>query len=80
MGFSYGMAAFFGAWEGTLKFPPYDPYKLALPPHRRVASALMRRELFDEVGGFDPDFTAYEDWEFWVHAMAHGWRGQDVEQ
>ena len=38
----------------------------------------MRRELFDDVGGFDPSFTAYEDWEFWVHAMAHGWRGQDV--
>jgi glycosyltransferase involved in cell wall biosynthesis len=78
VGFSYGMARFFGAWEGTLRFPPYDPYRL-LYRHIVGASALMRCELFDEVGGFDPDFAAYEDWEFWVHAMAHGWRGQDVE-
>jgi glycosyltransferase involved in cell wall biosynthesis len=78
LGFSYGLARFFGAWEGTLRFPPFDPYKL-LFRHIVGSTALMRRELFEQVGGFDPAFTAYEDWEFWVHAMAHGWRGQDVD-
>jgi glycosyltransferase involved in cell wall biosynthesis len=77
LGFTYGTARFFGAWEGALEFPPFDPYKL-LYRHIVGSTALMRRELFDDVGGFDPSFTAYEDWEFWVHAVAHGWRGQDV--
>ena len=77
LGFTYGTARFFGAWEGTLEFPPFDPYKL-LYRHIVGSTALIRRELFDDVGGFDPSFTAYEDWEFWVHAMAHGWRGQEV--
>jgi glycosyltransferase involved in cell wall biosynthesis len=77
LGFTYGRARFFGGWEGTLEFPPYDPYRL-LYRHIVGSTALMRRELFDDVGGFDPSFAAYEDWEFWVHAMAHGWRGQDV--
>ena len=39
----------------------------------------MRRELFESTGGFDPAFPAYEDWEFWVHALAAGWRGHKVD-
>ena len=79
LGFSYGWSEFFGNWEGTLKFPPYDPYKL-LYRHIVGSTALLRRELFEDVGGFDPTFTAYEDWEFWVHAMAHGWRGRSIDE
>jgi glycosyltransferase involved in cell wall biosynthesis len=77
LGFSYGVTQFIGHWEGTLTFPPFDPYKL-LFRHIIGATALMRRELFEEIGGFDPGFSRYEDWEFWVHALAHGWRGGKV--
>jgi glycosyltransferase involved in cell wall biosynthesis len=77
-GFCYGLATFFGSWEGVLRLPPYDPYKLL---HRSLvpATALMRRTVFDSVGGFDAGFDGYEDWEFWVHALARGWRGVQVE-
>jgi glycosyltransferase involved in cell wall biosynthesis len=78
LGFTYGVSRFFGAWEGDLRFPSYDPYKL-LYRHIIGSTSLMRRELFDDVGGFDPAFTAYEDWEFWVHALAHGWRGRNLD-
>ena len=78
LGFSYGTASFFGAWEGDLVFPPYDPYKL-LYRHIIGLTALMRRELLDSVGGFDPSFPAYEDWEFWVHALAEGWQGRKLD-
>jgi glycosyltransferase involved in cell wall biosynthesis len=78
LGFSYGIARFFGLWEGELTFPPYDPYKL-LYRHIIGSTALMRRELFESVGGFDPAFPAYEDWEFWLHALAQGWRGTKVD-
>jgi glycosyltransferase involved in cell wall biosynthesis len=79
LGFSYGVARFFGEWEGKLEFPAYDPYKL-IYRHIVGSTALMRRELFEDVGGFDPAFSAYEDWEFWVHALARGWRGAKVDK
>jgi GT2 family glycosyltransferase len=68
---------FFGDWEGVLRFPPYDPYKL-LYRHTIGLSALMRRELVRDTGGFDPAFEQFEDWELWVNALAHGWRGERV--
>ena len=78
LGFSYGIMRFFGAWEGVLKMPSYDPYRL-LYRHNIGSAALIRRELFEDVGGYDPTFKGYEDWEFWVHALARGWRGRRVE-
>jgi glycosyltransferase involved in cell wall biosynthesis len=79
IGFSYGAIRFFGAWEGTMRLPPYDPYRL-LFRHIVGPTALTRRELFADVGGYDPLFGGYEDWELWVHALAHGWRGRRIEQ
>ena len=77
-GFSYGMACFFGNWEGLLRMPSYDPYRL-LFRNSVGPTALIRRELFEEVGGYDPAFAGYEDWEFWIHALERGWRGCRVE-
>jgi glycosyltransferase involved in cell wall biosynthesis len=79
IGFSYGLIRFFGAWEGIMKLPPPDPYRL-LFRHNIGPTALIRRELFEDVGGYDPLFQGYEDWEFWLHALEHGWRGQRVEE
>ena len=71
LGFAYGITRFFGDWEGEMTMPPYDPYKL-LYRHTIGTTCLMRRELVDGVGGFDPAFGGYEDWEFWLHALAEG--------
>jgi glycosyltransferase involved in cell wall biosynthesis len=78
LGFAYGRMRFFGDWEGELRFPAYDPYQL-LYRHTIGLSALARREVFEETGGFDPDFERFEDWELWVNALAHGWQGQQVD-
>ena len=78
LGFAYGRMRFFGDWEGELRFPPYDPYAL-LYRHTIGLSALARREVFDDTGGFDPAFGQFEDWELWVNALAHGWRGRQVD-
>jgi len=32
---------------------------------------LLRRELVDRVGGFDPSFRAVEDWDYWIRCLAH---------
>jgi glycosyltransferase involved in cell wall biosynthesis len=78
IGFAYGMIRFFGAWEGVLRLPPYDPYRL-LYRHNIGPTALMRREMVEDIGGYDPSLTGYEDWELWLHALARGWRGVRVE-
>jgi O-antigen biosynthesis protein len=74
LGFSYGWHRFFGAWSGTLRFPAYDPLRL-LDRHQIGLTALARSEVFRDTGGFDPAFTLFEDWELWLNALAHGWRG-----
>lgn len=79
LGFAYGVMRFFGAWDGVVKLPPYDPYRL-LYRHNIGSTALVRRELIDDLGGFDPAFAGYEDWEFWLSALERGWRGRRVEQ
>jgi glycosyltransferase involved in cell wall biosynthesis len=79
LGFAYGRMRFFGDWEGELQFPPYDPYRL-LYRHTIGLSALARREVFEQTGGFDPAFGQFEDWELWVNALAHAWRGRQVNE
>ena len=70
---------FFGEWEGLLTMPEYDPYGL-LFRHTIGTSALMRRKLVDDVGGFDPELAGYEDWDFWLGALRHDWRGRTVNE
>jgi glycosyltransferase involved in cell wall biosynthesis len=78
LGFAYGCMRFFGAWDGEMRFPPYDPYKL-LYRHIVGLSALVRREVLEQIGGFDPSFEQYEDWELWLSALARGWLGLQVD-
>jgi glycosyltransferase involved in cell wall biosynthesis len=78
LGFAYGHMHFFGDWDGELRFPPYDPYAL-LYRHTIGLSALMRREVVEATGGFDSAFEHFEDWELWVNALEHGWRGVQVD-
>jgi glycosyltransferase involved in cell wall biosynthesis len=78
LGFAYGTMRFFGDWTGELRFPAYDPYAL-LYRHTIGLSALVRREVIAATGGFDPEFEQFEDWELWVNALAHGWRGRQVD-
>jgi glycosyltransferase involved in cell wall biosynthesis len=78
LGYAYGSMRLFGAWQGELRFPEYDAYRL-LHRHTIGLSALMRREVIDDTGGFDPAFEAFEDWELWINALEHGWRGRRVD-
>ena len=77
LGFAYGITRFFGDWGGILTMPEYDPYRL-LYRHMIGSTALMRREVFEATGGFDPEFRGFEDWEFWLHALEHGYEGRRV--
>lgn len=78
-GFSYGLMQYFGHWSGVLRFPQYDPYRLL---YRSIISAtsLIRRELYEDVGGFDARIAGYEDWDFYLGALERGWTGRRVNE
>jgi glycosyltransferase involved in cell wall biosynthesis len=77
-GYAYGHIKFFGGQSGLMKMPPFDPWRL-LFRHIVGPTALMRRELVEATGGYDPKFRHYEDWEIWLHGLAHGWTGRQVD-
>jgi glycosyltransferase involved in cell wall biosynthesis len=77
-GFAYGHQRFFGAWNTVMRFPEYDPLRL-LDRHLIGLTALARRDVLEDTAGFDPAFEAFEDWELWLNALAHGHRGVRVD-
>jgi glycosyltransferase involved in cell wall biosynthesis len=77
LGYSYGLIEFFGEWSGRLSFPDYDPYRLLYRPIVG-ATSLVRRSVWDDIGGFDAKVRGYEDWDFYLSALVRGWRGRRV--
>jgi hypothetical protein len=77
-GYAYGHIEFFGNQSGLMRMPPFDPWRLMFR-HIVGPTALMRRELIEATGGYDVEFRHYEDWEIWVHGLALGWRGCQVD-
>lgn len=44
-------------------------------------TSLFRRRLWEDADGYDPRFAdGAEDWDFWLGAAAHGWRGRCVPE
>lgn len=78
LGFAFGFMRFFGDMSGIVRFPPYDPYRL-LYRHTIGLTALARSAVLRDTGGYDAAFPHYEDWELWVHALAHGHEGRRVD-
>ncbi len=65
-----------GIWRtGRFSMPEILSY---CPLH---VTALYRREVWQDVGGYDPRFVeSCEDWDFWVGAVARGWQGHRIEK
>jgi glycosyltransferase involved in cell wall biosynthesis len=78
LGYAFGFMRFFGDMSGIVRFPDYDPYRL-LYRHTVGLTALARAEVLEATGGYDRAFAHYEDWELWVHALAHGHEGRRVD-
>jgi glycosyltransferase involved in cell wall biosynthesis len=76
LGFSYGRVTLFGAENRVWECPKYDPRRL-LTENLSCATAVVRREAFDEAGGYAADMTfGFEDWDFWIALLALGWHGR----
>ena len=84
---SYPQSAFATSWYAlfghqNLAWPRgFDTRYAFLYEHMATASALVRREVFETVGGFEePRRQGLEDYEFWLRCAAHGFWGHDVRE
>ncbi|MFN2323700.1 MAG: glycosyltransferase [Trueperaceae bacterium] len=59
-------------WDPLRGAPPVPfPRLLAYRNWFAPPAPLLRRSLVDAVGGFDPDFRAVEDWDYWLRCLRH---------
>jgi glycosyltransferase involved in cell wall biosynthesis len=75
----YGDRMEFGLRAGRISYADFDP-GLLLWTNTIDACAVYRREVWESCGGYDPAMTSWEDWEFWIAALARGWRFRHVPE
>lgn len=77
LGVVYGDRRIFGQLTGDLKVADFDPRNL-VHWNEIDACAMIRREVWEQVGGYDTRPFGVEDWELWINASKHGWRFQHL--
>lgn len=59
--------------------PPFnfvDGFARGTPP----VTSMIRRSVFDSVGGFDENFGLFEDYDFWLSALEQGHKGEIIAE
>lgn len=75
--FGYAETRLFGAVAELWPARPFDARRLARENFVNVA-AMFRSDVFADTGGHRGDLPAFEDWEFWLHAVELGHVGVPV--
>lgn len=77
---AYCQERLIGLADMTWNVPDWDPM-LMLVTNLHPVTALVRRECFEAVGGFDESMRGgYEDWDLWLKFIERGWRGVRVRE
>ena len=76
--YAYGRMRYFGAWSGVVEFPPFDPFRML---YRSIVGwlGLIRREAFEQVGGFDEQQAGFEDWDLMLAFLEHDWGAVGID-
>lgn len=78
--YAYTQMRFFGDRDGIFASAPFSR-RAVLGADKVNASAMIRREAFDAVGGFDPGFRlGLEDAELWIRLLDRGYIGTFVPE
>jgi glycosyltransferase involved in cell wall biosynthesis len=70
---AYGALQCFGD-DTTLTDPREWDTRAELDCNFLTVAAMFRREAWEQVGGIDTEI-GYEDWDFWISLIQHGWVG-----
>ncbi|MBP1691229.1 MAG: glycosyl transferase group 1 [Bacteroidetes bacterium] len=81
IGFVYSHIRRFGEVDEVFELPPFDADAIVHKDNSVAVCALMRRKMWEEVGGYNETMTeGYEDWDFWVGCIEKGWKGVRVPE
>ncbi|HWH60888.1 MAG TPA: glycosyltransferase [Terriglobales bacterium] len=74
-GVVYGDAQYMGTRTGRWHVGPFDLNRM-LDCNYIDACAIYRRAIWEQNGGYDSTMPVqgYEDWDFWLGALEHGWQ------
>ena len=73
LGIVYGDRQLFGASSELIRVPEFDLARM-IDQSFIDACAMFRREVWEDVGGYDERLRGFEDWELWLNAAQRGWR------
>ena len=79
--FSYGIIESYGEDPDIVSFLPWDLERLASGNYIDAMS-MIRKSIWDTLGGFDTEADrrgGWDDYEFWLHVAAEGYRGELVK-
>ncbi|MGC9502968.1 glycosyltransferase [Baaleninema sp.] len=82
LGVVYGDCEYIGDKIGVWEIPEFDINRLAVGNYID-ACAVVRKTLWEDCGGYDPDIPeklGYEDWDLWLSAAERGWKFHHVSE
>jgi len=74
LAFAYSLVRTFGDESRIWRTESFD-LRMLLEYNHICATAVLRKEVWEKVGGFDTLMDGYEDWDFWIKAGEAGFRG-----
>jgi glycosyltransferase involved in cell wall biosynthesis len=81
IGFVYTNIRRFGDTNDVYELPPFDAETIVHHDNTAAACALIRAAMWKDVGGYNESMReGYEDWDFWVGCIEHGWRGVHIAE
>jgi glycosyltransferase involved in cell wall biosynthesis len=76
VGFAYSHIQHFGEIDTEFPLPDFDRATLIAKDNIACVCALVRRSAWEQVGGYNEAMReGYEDWDFWIGCVEHGWDG-----
>jgi FkbM family methyltransferase len=76
VGFAYTDIQHFGEINTQFPLPDFDRATLITKDNIACVCALVRRSAWEQAGGYNEAMReGYEDWDFWIGCVEHGWDG-----
>jgi len=76
VGFAYTHIQHFGALNDVFPLPEFDRATLISKDNIVCGNCLVRKAAWQQAGGYNELMReGYEDWDFWISCVEHGWEG-----